>query len=292
MEANKYLICLSVAEEGNITKAAEKLGYTQSGVSHTIKRFEDELGITLFVRKKSGVQLTMEGEQILQILRDMSNCYEKFEEVIGSMHNIYCGTLKIATFASISINWLPPILRRFKKDYPGIDIEIYEGGSQDIAERINNHSVNFGLLSKQSKDSFEWITLGKDPLYAVLPNDEAYQGLKTFPIQSFQDNPFIMSALGTDYDIHQVLKQGQVVPNVRFSSKDDYAIAAMVAGGLGLSILPKLILDGVNQDVITVPLEPYAERTLGIGYLSKQTLSPAAKKFMEYIRIHLEKTKQ
>ena len=96
--------------------------------------------------------------------------------------------------------------------------------------------------------------------------------------------PFILSADGTDYDIHHVLSKTKIRPEIRYTSKDDHAIVSLVAQGLGLSILPRLVVEAVGcSDVIIIPLTPSFDRDLGIAYKDKVSLSPAARKFIDRI---------
>ena len=89
-----------------------------------------------------------------------------------------------------------------------------------------------------------------------------------------------MTAMGTDYDVHSALSEASVIPDVRFTSKDDHAIISMVSNHLGYSILPKLSLNGVESQVKVLPLSPNCSRNLGIAIKSKETMSPAAAKFI------------
>jgi DNA-binding transcriptional LysR family regulator len=91
-----------------------------------------------------------------------------------------------------------------------------------------------------------------------------------------------MSALGFDYDIHRAMEENNVTAEIKFSSMDDYAIVSMVANGLGISILPELVLKWCGGYVRITELEPRAYRTLGIAVPSLKNVSPAVGKFLDY----------
>lgn len=284
MEIKKYALFADVADTGNLTKSGERMGYTQPGVSHILKALENEFGFPVFLRTKQGVTLTSNAEAILPIIRQLLSINEQLEQTIAALNGLDTGHLKIATFASISRNWLPAIIHLFKKEYPNIEIELLEGGTDDIVGWVEDSVADFGLLSKRHTDSLEWIPLYDDPLMAILPKDYPVNGRKSFPISEISDKPFIISAEGTDYDIHYVLNQADISPNTPFSSKDDHAIVSMVANNLGISILPKLVIEGVQNQILAIPLEPFASRQLGIGIISKDSLSPAAKRFINTLQ--------
>ena len=127
MDSNFSKIFIEIASCSNITKAAENLGYTQSGLSHTLNRAEDELGFKLFYRAKSGVTLTPEGRILLPAAKELERSVEKLYETISSIQGITKGLVTIGTFQSISINMLSPVLKAFQQDYPQIKIDLKEG---------------------------------------------------------------------------------------------------------------------------------------------------------------------
>lgn len=282
MEINKYALFADIAETRNFTKTGERMGYTQPGVSHILKSMESELGFPLFWRTKQGIQLTPYAEMILPIVRHMLSINEQLDQTIASLKGLEEGHLTVASFASISRNWLPAVLHAFRKDYPGIEIELLEGGTDEIVKWIEDSVADIGLLSKRHTEQLEWISLYEDPLMAILPKSYAAEG-DAYPILGMADQPFIISAAGTDYDIHYALESSGIKPNIHFSSKDDLAIVSMVANNLGISILPKLVIEGMDSSVLALPLEPFFTRELGIACRSQANLSPAAKRFIEKI---------
>lgn len=139
-------------------------------------------------------------------------------------------------------------------------------------------------MSHENAHSLKWISLYEDPLMAIIPKDFETPEDGVFPIEKLVEYPFIISAAGVDYDIHKYLKEAGVTPDIRFSSKDDLAIVSMVANHLGISILPKLTIEGCNNDIQALPLKPFASRELGIGIHTSSSLSPAAGCFIQTIQ--------
>ncbi len=281
MDIKKFQLFVDVAETNNFTKSGERMGYTQSGVSHILKSLETEMGFPLFMRNKHGVTLTKNAEDILPLVRALLSRYEILEQTINDLNGLEKGRLVIASFSSISVNWMPPIIHRFQQLYPGIEISLMEGGADDIVRWLNDDIADFGFVSHRNMESLEWISLCEDPLVAVLPRDYPPLPSGRFPIQDFEGKCFIISAMGTDYDIHHALETSGVKPDMRFSATDDHTIIAMVANKLGVSILPRLMLQNFDNHVSSYPLEPYYSRDLGIAVKSKANMPPAAIKFLE-----------
>ena len=293
MEISKYHIFMEVVRHHSFSKAAEALGYTQSGVSHTLKRMEEELGLALFYRNRNGAYLTAAGEEILDCVSKIVQCQDNLQQTVENLHDLNQGSLQIGTYSSISRKWLPQIIREFRKDYPQIEIHFKEGGAQDILEWMQRREVDMGFFSEGVDDWYDWIPLAEDPLLAVLPPDYACEGIRAFPIEQCNDRTFVISEKGTDIDIHRLLHEKHIHPDIQYSAKDDYTIIAMVSCGLGISILPGMVLEHNDTNVQTMPLSPCAVRRLGLAVPSLQMASPAARKFIEYakdfIATHIKK---
>jgi len=286
MEQNKYTIFLEVARQQSLSKAAQVLGYTQSGISHTLKRMEEETGLTLFDRNRNGAYLTRAGRELLPYISQLVQCGENLTNAVQSLHDLHQGSLTIGTYSSISRQWLPHIIQKFKQDYPSVRIDFKEGGNEEITRWIRQREVDLGFFSSCSDDRLTWIPLKQDPLMAVLPADYPHAE-NGFPLEEFNQKTFIISAPGIDVDIHETLERYHIQPDIQYSAKDDYTIVAMVACHLGVSILPQLVLKNYQADVVTLPLEPFSGRELGIALNSKTIASPAALTFIEYAKEYI-----
>ncbi len=290
MDIRNYELFVDVAETGSFTKSADRLGHTQSNVSHILKAMEEELGFPLFVRNRRGVSLTPEGEKIYPLIRELLSCSTKITETAAEICGLETGTVRIGTFTSIAIHWLPGLIKAFEDAHPSIKIEIKEGGSDEISSWISESAVDVGFLSERHDKKISFIPLFEDPLTAVLPLDYDTSKLNgRFPIKDMDNKQFIMSSLGTEYDIHYAINESGITPITRFQSTDDHAIIAMVAEGLGLSILPDLISKGYSHIIKTMPLDPPFKRTLGIAFKNADELSPSACKFMEFAKEFIKK---
>lgn len=285
MDIRKCQLFVITAETENISKTAELTGYTQSGVSHTLKNFEEEVGVRLFARDRYGVHLTAIGQELLPYIRGLLKENEKVEQFLYDLHGYETGTLTIGTFTSVSVHWLPSILDQFQTYHPHINIRLKEGGISDIEQWIQNHEVDLGFFSHQPGQQLQFIHIMDDPIVAILPQDYPMDGRrKKFPIHEFEGKPFILSEMGVDYDIHRILEETSVHPDIRFSSKDDHAIMSMVEHHLGLSLLPELTVKGHEQNLLTMPLLPPYYRDLGIGIKDMETATPIVKKFIHFVK--------
>ena len=137
---------LCVSEEGSLTRAAEKLGYTQSGVSHLLSALEEELGLQLFIRRRSGTQLTAEGRQLLPYAKKLIDAAEDAERLAANLRGLEWGAVRIGSFSSVTINWLPDILQLFGEKYPNIEVEVRNGAYSAIEKELLDHRTDCSFL--------------------------------------------------------------------------------------------------------------------------------------------------
>ena len=123
--------CL-VADELSFTKAAARMGYSQSAVSKIIIDLERECGATLFERSRSGVQITAEGQVLLPAAHEVVAAHQSFETRVAEIHNLDSGLIRIGTISSIATHWLPKIIAAFQADYPGIRYELFLGDYEEL----------------------------------------------------------------------------------------------------------------------------------------------------------------
>ena len=121
---NRYIAFLKVFERNSFSDAARDLGYTQSAVSQMIKSLEEELGVTLLVRSRSGVALTYEGRHLLPYIRDTVNAYRMLQSQAAGFSGLEQGTIRLGTFTSVSSFLLPPAMERFRSQHSGIRFEL------------------------------------------------------------------------------------------------------------------------------------------------------------------------
>ena len=287
MDIRKYKVFIRAVETGNLTRASEELEYTQSGVSHMMKSLEKEIGFPLLVRRHKGVSPTADGERLLPVLRELLKWNEHLEQITSSIRGMQTGHIRIASFSSIAVQWLPSVIRCFQKNHPHVLIQILEGGIDEIEGWMAEGSVDFSFCSKQLHHPYDWVPLKEDRLLAILPGMDSLEQKRCFPLADFDKQPFIMSSPGFDYDIHHLFQRFGVNPDIRFYSRDDRVIMSMVESDLGYSVLPELVTLGHGRNILTLELDPPSCRSLGIALPSLKEASPAAMRFIEYAKMLL-----
>lgn len=282
MKIQKYMALVKAVEYGSFTKAAEALNYTQSGISRMINDLETEWNVSLLERGRAGVSLTSDGLKLLPQLKRICNEQEILITQIKDLHGIQSGLIRIGTFSSVASHWLPNMIKFFRQDYPKIDFELLLGDYTEIESWILEGRVDFGFLRLPTKAEFETIFLEQDRLLVVIPQDHPFANCEKFPINELTNRPFMLLEKGAKAEIGEFFQQHNIAPQVNFTTWDDYAIMSMVESGLGISILPELILQRIPYQIIAKELEVPAFRSIGIAMRESKSLSVAAKRFLEY----------
>ena len=284
MNIRKYETFVKVVELGSLTRAAEAMGCTQSAVSHTLSDLEEEFGFALLRRGRGGVQLTENGARVLPSIRGILNYHEQLHQTVASIRGLDTGALRIGTVTSVGVHWLPSIMKQFGQLHPGIEFKLYSGDYGDVNRWLSERSIDVGFLSLPAEDpSCECVPLVHDRMLAVLPPDHPMASLPRFPVAQMAHEPFISLLESSDTDARQVLDAAGVRPDIRFTTKDDYAIIAMVEQGLGVSIMPELLLQERADRVVTMELVPRASRLIGLAVPPVSRSSPATRSFVDFV---------
>lgn len=279
----QYEIFLEVVESGSFTKAGEKLGLTQSGVSHNILTLETELGVVLLQRNRNGITLTDAGERMIPYFRQLVHQEKLIKQEAALIQGIEVGSIKIGSFPSFSAKFLPGLIKEFNKIYPGIKIELFEGDYGNIKKWLTQGTIDIGFLSLPI-DDLETIPLLKDQLYLFIHKNHHLSTLKQMKHNLLQNESFIMPKSGCEILVKELFKTHQILPNIVFEIEDNQTIISMVEEELGLTILPELVLPKHFSNTMVIPLEEELYREIGLAVKSVKQASPSVKKFIKIVK--------
>ena len=267
---------------GSFTKAAEVLGYTQSGLTHMMNSLEKEVGFTLLERGRSGVRLTGEGERIAPAVREFLQANARLDSVIEQVASSRTEIIRVSAYASIAMHWLPGIIQRFREECPDVDVDIRMADHVDVPyELLAQGKMDAILVSPQDEGQYEWVHLADDPMFAVLPRDFDTQGMTAFPLAAFEARDFIMPSQGFDKDIMRIFNRIGVKPHILPTWVDDPTVISMVSHGLGVSMMTELTVRGRTDGVKLLPVEPASSRELGLAVRSLDAASDGLRHFID-----------
>lgn len=285
---NRYLALQKIVELGSFSKAAQALGYTQSAMSQMIASLEEELSIRLLNRFRTGVKLTREGEELYPYIVRTIYQYIAAQEKAKEIRGLETGVIRMGTLASISAHWLPGLLKEFQEKYPGVEFVIHQGDYTSIQEWIKTGAVDFGFVNPKAVTGLETTVLKEGAMLAVLPLDHPLAGKETVPLAELSAEPFILLEEGHYYEPLEAFRAVGVMPDMKYTIHDDYAIMTMVEAGLGVSILAELVLHRTNYRIALRPTQPPVSRTIAVGYKDKSSLPMACRRFLQCLQEHVE----
>ena len=291
----RYLV--AVVESGlNITAAAETLNTSQPGVSKQLKLLEQELGLSLFVRKgRSLAELTEEGGEVLaravRILREV-------EGIRGISPQIYeeaAGRLSIGTTHTQARYVLPEVIRRFREGYPDVTLDLHQGTSEQLAEMMDKRQIDFAIASESRQrfpdlvllPCFHWdrvILVPEDHELAGLERSPTLEDLARFPLVTY-----VFSFAG-ESTLKQAFRQRGLEPEVVFTARDADVIKTYVSMGLGIGIVASMAQGRAGEDgLVALDAEGLFPRcTTWLGFRRDMILRRYMYDFIELFAAHLD----
>ena len=219
MDIKRWRVMLAVDDYGSFTRAGEILGYTQSGITQMMKSLEKEVGFSLFIKDKHGMRLTAEAKSLVPAVRRLLNADEVVRQEIASLKGAQVGVIKIGTYLSCSIHWIPGIIQKFHHTHPDIHFKIIEGSEGELADWIQERRVDIGFISRQEGHRYQFLPVMDDELFAVLPEGHPFAEYQAIPLEKFNSVPFVATEYAPGSDVHRILSQYQIKPDIRFHGR-------------------------------------------------------------------------
>jgi len=283
MDTEKCMALMRVLELGSITAAADDLGYTPSGISKMMSSLESELGFTLLLRSREGVRPTRECENMMPLFHRLADDYTLARETADAIRGIETGEVIVGTPYPAYFRTLSQLISAFCAKYPGIHVDIIEGMSSEMAERVGFGEADFCIISRREGD-FDWIKLIDDPLVAIVSNDHPLTEKGSVTKKDLSNEPFIMMHPGVRSDCSMYLERNGISPDIRFSCSDTLAAYHLAEAGLGITLDNLIFTTQFGSGVTALPLDPPYTIPIGIAMPRTGRRSPAAQRFIEMAR--------
>jgi DNA-binding transcriptional LysR family regulator len=243
---------------------------------------EKELGFSVMKRNKGGITLTEEGKRIYQTVKDIVDGDKKVKVLADKIKGQNSNSINIATFSSVAVKWLPNIMNGFKKLYPETQFSITDGNYDDVSKALEDGVADIGFVTLQTASNMKCHPLVKDRILAILPKTHLLANLEYLPVEAFSKEPVISLPEETDFDSRKVFANAGIKPNILYRTNDDYAMISMVENGLGICLVPELLL-GENNKVAALETNPPSFRTIALAIPYEKHASPLVLKLQDYI---------
>lgn len=282
MNVTKYRAFLKILETGNMTRAADQLGYSQPGLTHMIDSMENELGFPVLRRNKDKITLTENGKEILYYCRQIVKNEDYLLESVSSINGLLSGTIKISSCNGLILYFLPTVISDFSRVHEKISISLQEDTHAETVHNLVNNIIDIGFMDKNVPDGFEFIPLFKDHIRLIMPKSHPLASQKKVRIEQLNGSDLIMPMPGSDDLIKYVYEKKKFTSNYKYEVASDVAAIEMVARELGMFILSENVTLDLPDSVIAKDFAEDVYRTLGIALRSLKNTTPAIKEFIKF----------
>lgn len=268
-----FRVMRAIAEEGSFTAAALALGYSQPAVSQMVRRLEQRTGTALVERVGRSVRLTEAGQVLARHAVSVLSSLEAAEEEIAAIAGLRAGRVRLMAFPSSSSTVVPMALAKVRRDHPAVSVTFTEAeppeslaalkaGDCDIAVAFSYEGTDLAR-GEESLEPFITFPLLEDEVHLALPRGHSHADREIVRLEELKGEDWIAGCPRCRGHLLQVCHKAGFVPRVAFETEDYVTVLSFVAQGLGIALIPGLILEHTQHpDVVTVPIEPASRRTV------------------------------
>ncbi len=281
MDTEKCRVLLCALETGTLSGAAERMGYTPSGISRSVAALEEEMGFPLLLRSRNGVSPTADCKRVLPFIQELLRNEEKCRQLAGEICGLEVGEITVGTAYFKYYPQLCKWISDFTKSYPGIRVQIMEGRSSVLSDLLEKGKLDFCIISKR-EGNCRWFPIKQDALVARVPKNHPIVKKGSVPLSFFAAEPYIEIFPQQETDNSRAFRAAGIVPNTHYATDNDEAAFAMVEAGLGVTLVNSLQISAEKETLATLPLDPPKWIEIGIALPVETEISPAARRFAAF----------
>ncbi len=263
----------AIADEGSFTAAAASLGYTQPAISQMVRRLEQRTGTVLVERIGRNVRLTEAGQVLARHATAVLAALDAAEEEVAAIAGLRSGRVRLMAFPSASATLVPRALALVKQRFPDVSISFTEAeppeslaalkaGECDLAVAFAYEGTDLGR-GEEDLDAFVITPLLDDEVRLAVPEGHAVAEQETVDLADLAAEPWIAGCPRCRGHLLQLTHDAGFRPDVAYETEDYVAVMGLVAEGLGVALIPDLILRTVHhEDVVALPITPASRRAI------------------------------
>lgn len=272
---------VAVADEGSFTQAAVALDVTQPAISHAVAALEREVGHQLIDRGRAGVTLTAVGDAVVDEARTAVRAADRVAHLAVGAGAELAGELRVAGLASTDIAVLPALLRRFRRLHPLSRVSLLEGSDEEVLDWVRRGVVDLGCVTTDA--DVVGPVLAVDEYVAVVDPQHPLAGEPDVSIDELTDDPFVASSGGCEPFLQTLFDEVGVDFKPTHRVNQLTTMLTMVSGGMGVTVLPSLLLDVDRPDLVALPLRPRVPRSVLLGHRRNAVPHPLAKALLTLV---------
>ncbi|MEJ8815850.1 LysR family transcriptional regulator [Variovorax ureilyticus] len=278
---------VAVYHTGSISAAAQELSLTQPAVTMLLREFETRLGVSLFDRHTRALHRTDAATRAIgyaqRALAEMEGLSTSMSELAG----LHAGRVRVVATAAVAQAMLPPAMRKFLDEHPGVSLEIEEVGPAEFVNAIESSQVDFGVGTLEGTASgLREEVLIREPLVAAALPSAAFPGGVPMTWKQLSALPLVTVRSG--YGIRGRIEAAAREVGVELKIAHEVSLlataVALAANGLGVVVVPPSIVAHETKLVTQRLMRPTVERVIGVHYRRERTLSPAASAFLRVLK--------
>jgi molybdate transport repressor ModE-like protein len=259
--AERVLLLASVARHGTMTRAAEAVGYSVSAISQQIRKLETEAGQPLLQRHSGGILLTDGGQAVVHHADLIHSQLTSLQYALDDIAGMRAGSLRMGTFPTAGSSLLPLAISRFRSEHPGIDLTVRSSRRASLISMLNSRDIAMSLLwdykwSRLDLPDMDVRVLLDDPTDLVVSATHPLAARKSVTASELLDEAWVVRA--ENHPMIEVIVQATnevgFQPRVAYEANDYQEVQAMVAVGVGISLIPRLALTVLRSDVRVIPI--------------------------------------
>ncbi|PYJ22243.1 MAG: hypothetical protein DME92_04155 [Verrucomicrobia bacterium] len=286
MEIHQLRYFVAVAEEGSFSRAAAKVRVAQPSLSQQIRKLEAEVGQPLFDRLPRSVVLTEAGRCLIDYARQILSSIDDARRCVGDLKGEIGGKLAVGAIPTIAPYVLPDLVGKFQKHYPEVTLEIVEDVTEGITRRVEAGELDVALASTcHSSPTLRRESVGNEPLLALLPERHPLAKKTLVELDDLKSQRFLLlhEMHCLSQQVHHLLEARRLRPEIALAGSQLGTIANMVAAGIGVSIVPQLMVNHqATPGCVSLPFAPpVPERELNLLYNPLRFQSKAAAAFRQ-----------
>lgn len=277
---------MSVAENHNFSKAAEKLFVSQPNISKYIQELERELGVKLFDRYPRKVVLNRYGRYFYKEVKKILHQLENTEKTIKEMVNPFFGTINLSFIHTLGDTLIPQIISEYNSNFPDVKFNLLQGSTDVLLKDLLEGGADFCfLMDREFPDGIKHKKLFSETLYAALPKDHPFSSLTEIDLSLLKNESFINFKLGIGLrnSIDSICKTAGFIPKVKFECQEVGTVAGFVESGLGVSLIP--YIKGIDRyNIAVLPLtNKYKTRNINLAFKKDAFFSPSIRQFYMFL---------
>jgi DNA-binding transcriptional LysR family regulator len=260
------------AGEG-LVRASRRLAVSQSGASHALAALEKTLGAPLVVRRVGGLRLSETGTRMLPHVHQILASLDAIRNAVTGLAGLQQGTLRLAAVPSLAGTIVPRLIREFSTRFPGVEVTLFEGTDNEVADWISNRTTDVGFAALPVP-GLHAVEVMRDEWLALVPRTYL-KGRTSVSLGTLSRRRFLLSGGGCEVHIRRLFRDLGLDLPPHLSVKQMSTIHAMVAEGLGVSVVPSNAVQEASKRFRTLHLAPRRYRSIGLLLHRDGPRSPA-----------------